>query len=603
MSESKAVLHGERLLQVAEVAAGFLRARTLPELVASVGAELERLGLEVGVLSLEEEGYGVRYMTPTDGNQVVRSLFTGTDPQRRWPALDQAITDATGGPLMVREVRQLLRDTVPGLPPGARLLPDVALVAPLHAHGRHWGAVVAMHDDLGEADLPAMGLIGRQVSFALEQCDTFAQLDRRNIELELVHELAAAGTSLDSRELCARALATLCSTTQTNAAVLHRRDSAGEYTQTGDAYGSEGVVVERWRRFRLPPRLQRMRGPRAMSVSEVEHAPELLRQQGFVQLAVVPLTIDGTPVGLLTLARNHDTPYSEAEMRTAEILGVQLTTVLDRARLYEQMSQLYDDLKASYDQLARTQQELVRHERLAAVGELAAVMAHEVRNPLGVIFNCLTTIKRISRHDGDVEMMLNMVGEEADRLNRIVGDLMDFVRPYELVKKPAAVEPIIANAVDAASLSVLNGNVRVLTEFPRELPPFPVDAHLLRQALMNLIVNAAQSMPRGGRVLVNATTETPPEGGRPWLVVRVRDEGVGLSETASAKMFQPFFTTKATGTGLGLAVVKRIVDSHLGDIVARNNDDGPGTTFTVRLPPTTDTREGTMTPPHGQRAR
>ena len=237
----------------------------------------------------------------------------------------------------------------------------------------------------------------------------------------------------------------------------------------------------------------------------------------------------------------------------------------------------------------------MRHERLAALGELAAVMAHEVRNPLGVIFNSLTTLKRLLRPTGDPEMLLNMVGEEADRLNRIVGDLLDFVRPYELVKKQMAVEPIIANAVDAAAQSTLHSSVRVLTEFPRELPSFPLDAHLLKQALVNLIVNAAQAMPRGGTVTVRATVE--PVDGVPWLTVRVQDEGVGLSQRAAEKMFQPFFTTKATGTGLGLAVVKRIVDAHLGEITARANDDGEGTTFTVRFPPTTETRSVSLTPP------
>ena len=170
-----------------------------------------------------------------------------------------------------------------------------------------------------------------------------------------------------------------------------------------------------------------------------------------------------------------------------------------------------------------------------------------------------------------------------------------FVRPYELVKKPMAVEPIIASAVDTAAQSTLHSSVRVLTEFPRELPAFPLDAHLLKQALVNLIVNAAQAMPRGGTVTVRATVE--PVGGVPWLCVRVQDQGVGLTQRAAEKMFQPFFTTKATGTGLGLAVVKRIVDSHLGEVTARANDEGEGTTFTVRFPPTTETRSGSLTPP------
>jgi two-component system, NtrC family, sensor histidine kinase HydH len=243
---------------------------------------------------------------------------------------------------------------------------------------------------------------------------------------------------------------------------------------------------------------------------------------------------------------------------------------------------LYADLKKSYDELARAQQEVVRHERLAALGELAAVMAHEVRNPLGVIFNSLATLKRLTKPSGDAEMLLNMVGEEADRLNRIVADLLDFARPYELVKKPIAVEPFVDAAVDAAIQTFPASSSAVVERvFERDLPRVPIDAHLLRQALINLVVNAAQAMPRGGVVTVKVGLERRAQ--QLWLVIEVCDEGLGLTHRATEKLFQPFFTTKATGTGLGLAVVKRIVESHGGEVFAKPNPDR-GTTFTVKIP-------------------
>jgi signal transduction histidine kinase len=196
---------------------------------------------------------------------------------------------------------------------------------------------------------------------------------------------------------------------------------------------------------------------------------------------------------------------------------------------------------------------------------------------------------------GDADMLLNMVGEDADRLNRIVGDLLDFVRPYELVKKPIAIEPVVVSAVDAASQALATSNVKVVTEFSAELPPFPADSHMLKQAMVNLVVNALQAMPRGGTVNVKVSMERRPDGA--WLRIDVCDEGVGLSPRAAEKMFQPFFTTKATGTGLGLAVVKRIVDGHFGEVVATPNGGGKGTTFTVRLPPSSEREAGGMTPP------
>ena len=120
---------------------------------------------------------------------------------------------------------------------------------------------------------------------------------------------------------------------------------------------------------------------------------------------------------------------------------------------------------------------------------------------------------------------------------------------------------------------------------------------MLKQALVNLVVNAVQAMPRGGTVQVRVSMERRPEGA--WLNINVSDEGVGLSPRAAEKMFQPFFTTKATGTGLGLAVVKRIVDGHQGEVIASPNPAGKGTMFTVRLPPSFD-REGGLTPPRAR---
>jgi two-component system, NtrC family, sensor histidine kinase HydH len=125
----------------------------------------------------------------------------------------------------------------------------------------------------------------------------------------------------------------------------------------------------------------------------------------------------------------------------------------------------------------------------------------------------------------------------------------------------------------------------VVIECEPELPLFPADAHLLKQAIVNLVVNAVQAMPKGGTVTVRSSLLARPEGA--WLQVEVRDQGPGLSPRAAEKMFQPFFTTKATGTGLGLAVVKRIVESHQGEIIVPPTPE-KGATFTLRIPPASE---------------
>ncbi len=601
MSNSKALLHGDALLKaLTEVALEVQRARLVTELLPAAGLGLERAGFEAAVISLDQETYEIRYLSPRPHLVALQKELLAERRQKLSRGAFHSIT-ATEEPVLVEDLRGAIRSFQQALgraPQEAQLAltPGVGAIAPLHVRRSQWGALVLLHDELEERDLAIIRLFALQLGSAIEVAQAFEQLQRRTAELDLAHELASSGPLADSTVLCRRALETVCRSSASDSAMLHRFDvDTAEYLLVGDAWGYDGPLVDRYRRFKIDEVRQRVSAPIALSSKDLPVDAQVVLAEGLLHMAIVPLQIEGKPVGLLSLARTRDVPFGEHELRSAEILGVQMASQLERARLYDESTRLYRDLKKSYDELARTQQELVRHERLAALGELAAVMAHEVRNPLGVIFNSLTTLKRLLRPTGDPEMLLNMVGEEADRLNRIVGDLLDFVRPYELVKKLMAVEPIIANAVDAAAQSTLHSNVRVLTEFPRELPPFPLDAHLLRQALVNLIVNAAQAMPRGGTVTVRATVE--PVAGVPWLTVRVQDEGVGLSQRAAEKMFQPFFTTKATGTGLGLAVVKRIVDAHLGEITARANDEGEGTTFTVRFPPTTETRSVSLTPP------
>ena len=594
MSTSKALLHGDGLLKaLTEVALEVQRVRLVSELLAAAGSGLERAGFEVAVIALDEAGFELRYLSPRPHLQALqkaaRKPLASHGPIRK-------VTEREA-PVRVTGLREAIRGYhLQVVEAHLALTPDVGVIAPLHVRRSQWGALVLMHDGLGEEDLGIIRLFALQLGSAIEVAQGFEQLERRTAELDLVHELASSGPLADSTALCRRALETVCRSSDSDSAMLHRFDAdTGDFVRVGDALGYEGPLVEKYGRFRIDAEHPLSSAPLAVASRDLPIDAQAVMDEGLQQLALVPLRIEGKPVGLLSLGRERDVPYGEHELRSAEILGLQMASQLERARLHDDANRLYRDLKKSYDELARAQQELVRHERLAALGELAAVMAHEVRNPLGVIFNSLTTLKRLLRPTGDSEMLLNMVGEEADRLNRIVGDLLDFVRPYELVKKQMAVEPIIANAVDAAAQSTLHSSVRVLTEFPRELPSFPLDAHLLKQALVNLIVNAAQAMPRGGTVTVRATVE--PVAGVGWLTVRVQDEGVGLSQRAAEKMFQPFFTTKATGTGLGLAVVKRIVDAHLGEITARANDQGTGTTFTVRLPPTTDSRSVSLTPP------
>jgi signal transduction histidine kinase len=226
-------------------------------------------------------------------------------------------------------------------------------------------------------------------------------------------------------------------------------------------------------------------------------------------------------------------------------------------------------------ELASAQEELIRKERLAALGEMSAVVAHEVRNPVAVIFNAAAAMRK---NPGERDKLLAIVEEEAGRLKRMVTDLLDFARPasVHLVEEPLA--PIIESALESIRHSMGQPAIAVHVSLEEPLPPFLCDVRLLRQALINLITNAIEAPGREGRVRI---TGAKSEDGN--LRLRVADDGQGISEADCARIFRPFFTTRATGTGLGLAVVQRIVEAH-GGTIAHSPTPGGGATFEIQLP-------------------
>jgi two-component system, NtrC family, sensor histidine kinase HydH len=264
--------------------------------------------------------------------------------------------------------------------------------------------------------------------------------------------------------------------------------------------------------------------------------------------------------------------FTPGEVERAAAVANQLAVALDSARLYE-------DLKRSYAELARAHAQLVHTERLAALGELSAVVAHEVRNPLGAIFNAVASLKRLVGPQSPTLPLLDIVGEESERLNHIVNDLLEFARPAQPQLKPQALAPVLQEAV-AAALSEAEGPLQVEWSVPEPLSPVPMDERLLRQAFLNLAQNAVQAMPRGGVLRVQVH---PQPGTHESLAVELTDSGPGIPPELRSRIFEPFFTTRAQGTGLGLALVKRIVESHAGSVEVVSAPEGGGR-FRVVLP-------------------
>ena len=233
-------------------------------------------------------------------------------------------------------------------------------------------------------------------------------------------------------------------------------------------------------------------------------------------------------------------------------------------------------LVVSSNELAVAQEELVKRERLAAIGELAAVVAHEVRNPLAVVFNAVASLRKTTTPSSDHAALMSILQEEAERLRDIVSDLLEFARPRPPMFALAALEDVVRGAVDAACEGTATDPASVVVDLG-PVSSARCDERLLRQALVNLVTNAFQAPARKSPVHV-ALARCDDD-----IVIVVRDDGAGVPAADHARVFTPFYSTRPSGTGLGLAVVRSAAEAHDG-VVVLTETPGGGATFTLRIP-------------------
>jgi signal transduction histidine kinase len=239
------------------------------------------------------------------------------------------------------------------------------------------------------------------------------------------------------------------------------------------------------------------------------------------------------------------------------------------------------ELRRSYNELRDAQEQLVRKEQLATMGELSAVIAHEVRNPLAIIKNAVSGLHRPTLRDADRQVLLRILDEEADRLNRLVGDLLAYARPVTPERQSLHVEELVRGAVELARAAQQRDDQVTFDVVLTDSHTIMGDPDLLRQAIVNVAENAIQAMPDGGILTVRTYGTTLEDA--PAVAIAIRDTGEGMDTLVRSKATDPFFTTRPTGTGLGLAIVHRLVHSHGGKIQIESSY-GTGTTVSIILP-------------------
>jgi two-component system, NtrC family, sensor histidine kinase HydH len=225
----------------------------------------------------------------------------------------------------------------------------------------------------------------------------------------------------------------------------------------------------------------------------------------------------------------------------------------------------------------RLKEQLSRAERLSAMGEMAAGISHEVRNPLGIIRSSAELLKKKVAKIDSSNPLPDIIVEEASRLNNIITDFINFARPRSPKLSPCRIEDILNKNITFLSAQIAEGGYTIEKNYKEPLPEIMADAPMLHQSFLNLFINAMQAMPGGGRIGLAIRAE----GG--WVIVDIEDDGKGIPVGLLDKIWDPFFTTKDKGTGLGLGIVKNIIQSHGGGIRIGNRAP-QGVSVTVELP-------------------
>jgi len=273
---------------------------------------------------------------------------------------------------------------------------------------------------------------------------------------------------------------------------------------------------------------------------------------------------------------------AEATVKTRDEIGV----------LANSFNQMTRDLKTSRDKL-------VQSEKLAAVGQLAAGIAHEIRNPLTSIKMIVQLLKRRSQEDETWQQSIQAVLDEINRLEIVISGLLDFTRPMEMTLKLGNVADVVNDVLKIMEADLRHRKIQLTKRMDETLPEVMLDADRMKQVFMNVILNAMQAMPEGGKLTAEVTSQQSTVNSQQPIVnrgletsdygletngvqVEISDTGIGMSQEVLARAFEPFFSTKSGGTGLGLANVKKIMEQHGGGIQIESTE-GQGTRVIIRF--------------------
>jgi signal transduction histidine kinase len=322
---------------------------------------------------------------------------------------------------------------------------------------------------------------------------------------------------------------------------------------------------------------------------ELDQVGELLRRIYVVRLAWILCTMLAGIFAVVYLAFRFTKPIDLLVVGAQQVTqgNLYVSLPVDRTDEIGKLCETFNQMVERLRQNRELQERLNEAEKLSLLGRFAATVAHEVRNSLNFINLSIDQI-RAKHTDGDerarreLQRNLQNIKEEIGRMNHLVSDFLSAGRQV-----PPALEPcdVCATLEEAVSLAAKQGrrqNVKISADLPKDLPLFRLDPAQIKTCFLNILTNAIQAMPRGGRVGITAQN-VQDSGGATFLQLRFADTGSGIPPEDREKVFAPFYSTKATGFGLGLAITKKIVEDHGGRIFVTDAET-PGTVMVMELP-------------------
>ena len=322
---------------------------------------------------------------------------------------------------------------------------------------------------------------------------------------------------------------------------------------------------------------------------EMDTVNALLRKRYLHTLGLIILTMLVGMVAVVYLAFLFTQPIDLLADGAQQVAEGNLYVSLPQAGTDEigRLSATFNQMVERLRQNRELQERLNEAEKLSLLGRFSAVVAHEVRNSLNFINLAIDQI-RAKHSDGEataraeLQRNLHNIKEEVGRLNHLVNDFLSVGRQMPPALAPTDLRATLEEAVSLAEKQGRRQSIKITTELPQDLPVFQLDAGQIKTCFLNILSNAIQAMPSGGKVRVGARKVTS-DGGREFLQLRFADTGPGIPPEDREKVFTPFYSTKATGFGLGLAITKKIAEDHGGRVFVAENET-PGTVVVMEIP-------------------